>query len=92
MGIGSITFSLPHFLAGNYMIHSDLNATSDNICKVPAPIHRVPGGDDDLLEQLPGLDKIKSLTKGKQSQKLLFQLDSQSSQWQLCVRSFGRWR
>ena len=86
MGIGSITFSLPHFLAGNYMIHSDLNATSDNICKVPAPIHRVPGGDDDLLEQLPGLDKIKSLTKGKQSQKI-FQSDNtlQSHHFDCCV-------
>ena len=74
MGIGSITFSLPHFLAGNYMIHSDLNATSDNICKVPAPIHGVPGADDDLLEQLPGLDKIKSLTKGRKMKSLLFVL------------------
>lgn len=61
MGIGSITFSLPHFLAGNYMLRSDLNTSNDNICRVP----NHGDGANPLLEQLPALDKIKTLTQGQ---------------------------
>eukprot|EP00094_Tigriopus_californicus_P000284 TCALIF_00274-PB protein Name:"Similar to SLCO5A1 Solute carrier organic anion transporter family member 5A1 (Homo sapiens)" AED:0.11 eAED:0.11 QI:460/0.90/0.91/1/0.63/0.58/12/137/1099 len=66
MGIGSITFSLPHFLAGNYMLRSDLNTSNDNICRVPTH----GDGANPLLEQLPALDKIKSLTQGLNSPPL----------------------
>jgi hypothetical protein len=63
MGIGSITFSLPHFLSSHYMVQSDLSDTGDNICKGPTITpHQTT---NDLLESLPGLDKIKSLTEGK---------------------------
>ena len=66
MGIGSVTFSLPHFLSDNYMVHSDSNTTSDNICKISTPLTQPHNQlDNGLLEQLPGLDKIKSLTEGK---------------------------
>ncbi len=108
MGIGSITFSLPHFLSGPYMAgHSaSPNASTNNMCRAPsssyssaaavaAASHHLRGGThplavggaagkdggggvvvaaaapDDiaavegLLETLPGLDKIKSLTEGK---------------------------
>ena len=69
MGIGSVTFSLPHFLSDHYMVHSDLNTTTDNICRPPVMMSpakaKVNLGDEDILEQLPGLDKIKELTEGK---------------------------
>ena len=71
MGIGSITFSLPHFLGGEYMVH-DGSSTSgspgdDNICRAPKISHQ--SSTNDLLNKLPGLDKIKSLTEGKEWQK-----------------------
>ena len=59
MGIGSITFSLPHFLSDNYMVHSDLNSTNDNICRVPRL------SQSKSVDLIPGLDKIQSLTEGK---------------------------
>lgn len=78
MGIGSITFSLPHFLSGNYMVQGDLNVSSDNICSRVSPPAAVAGAagaapsatspnpadfiQDDLLEKLG--DKIKSIAKG----------------------------
>lgn len=59
MGIGSITFSLPHFLSDNYMVHSDLNSTNDNICRAPRLSQAKSG-----VDLIPGLDKIQSLTEG----------------------------
>ena len=64
MGIGSITFSLPHFLSGPYMVHgSEGNLSNANICKNP----RIPDQTDrdNILQNIPGLDSIKSLTEGK---------------------------
>ena len=67
MGIGSITFSLPHFLGGEYMVHDGSSASGslgdDNICRAPKISHQ--SSANDLLDKLPGLDKIKSLTEGK---------------------------
>ena len=72
MGIGSITFSLPHFLGGEYMVHDGSSASGapgdDNICRAPKISHQ--SSANDLLDKLPGLDKIKSLTEGKERQKL----------------------
>ncbi len=66
MGIGSITFSLPHFLSGHYMVQSDLDSGSgDNICRGPKLTSQYHHTSNDLLENLPGLDKIKSLTEGE---------------------------
>ena len=84
MGVGSITFSLPHFLSGNYMVSSSSNSTENNICARAGStrVNGAAGGfsssgsgrsrtglrtakDEDILNQLPGLDKIKSLTEGK---------------------------
>ena len=69
MGIGSITFSLPHFLGGEYMVHDGSSASGapgdDNICRAPKISHQ--SSANDLLDKLPGLDKIKSLTEGKES-------------------------
>ena len=93
MGIGSVTFSLPHFLTPAYSktyYNSDgTNNSIDNIC------NRAGGGslqqhssllrkssfgprldnlgsssEGDLLEKLPGLEKIKSLTEGLSSPPL----------------------
>ena len=68
MGIGSITFSLPHFLGGEYMVHDGSSASGapgdDNICRAPKISHQ--SSANDLLDKLPGLDKIKSLTEGKE--------------------------
>ena len=84
MGIGSITFSLPHFLTTAYSetYNSDgTNSSIENIC------NGVNGGgvgrdsvlrksfasrldnlgsssEGELLQKLPGLETIKSLTKG----------------------------
>ena len=70
MGIGSITFSLPHFLGGEYMVHDGSSASGapgdDNICRAPKISHQ--SSANDLLDKLPGLDKIKSLTEGKEGE------------------------
>ena len=64
MGIGSITFSLPHFLSGPYLLHgSDSNNATANICRAPKLLDQADR--DTILQNLPGLDKIKSLTEGK---------------------------
>ena len=64
MGIGSITFSLPHFLSGPHMVHgSDGNSTSANICRAPRLLDQTDR--DNILQNIPGLDQIKSLTEGK---------------------------
>ncbi len=114
MGLGSITFSLPHFLSGPYMagnMASGANASADNMCRASAlnaasnrmaragtagadgsfgvthPLAVEGGGMavaaaaggaapediaavEGLLETLPGLDKIKSLTQGQCNQPL----------------------
>ena len=70
MGIGSITFSLPHFLGGDYMVEDgSVSASggvlsSDNICREPKITNHHTSAND-LLDKLPGLDKIKSLTEGR---------------------------
>ena len=63
MGIGSIMFSLPHFLTGNHMVMgTDNNASTDNICRPP----EIPdqADRDNILTNLPGLQNIKSLAEG----------------------------
>jgi len=80
MGLGSITFSLPHFLAGRYMAGSSGgagNLTGHNICSRPPSVagigdvglaHGQPedvAAVEGLLDTLPGIDKIKSLTEGE---------------------------
>ena len=76
MGIGSITFSLPHFLGGEYMVHDGSSASGapgdDNICRAPKISHQ--SSANDLLDKLPGLDKIKSLTEGKERHEVLEKL------------------
>ena len=70
MGIGSITFSLPHFLSGPYLLHgSDSNNATANICRAPKLLDQADR--DTILQNLPGLDKIKSLTEGKQGTELI---------------------
>ena len=72
MGIGSITFSLPHFLSGRYMVHgSDGNSTNANICRSP-PKLPYQTDRDNILQNIPGLDSIKSLTEGKFLEKTNF--------------------
>lgn len=73
MGIGSITFSLPHFLGGEYMLQDGSSASggsssSDNICRGAPKITHQSSANDllDLVKKVPGLDKIKSLTEGKE--------------------------
>jgi hypothetical protein len=72
MGIGSITFSLPHFLTGNHILGSlgeGHNNSMGNICVrnnhlMAAPKTQTSAGEE-LLMSLPGIEKIKSLTEGK---------------------------
>jgi len=64
MGIGSITFSLPHFLTGHHMVHgANGNSSADNICRAPRLLDQADR--DAILQNLPGLQKIKSLAEGK---------------------------
>ena len=72
MGIGSITFSLPHFLTGNHMLSSlseRNNSALGNICVRNNPLmasaNTHPSAGEELLMSLPGIEKIKSLTEGK---------------------------
>jgi organic anion transporter 3A len=65
MGIGSVTFSLPHFLTGPYRVRGSegLNSTSDNICKAPSLLDQADR--DTILQNIPGLQKIKSLVNSE---------------------------
>ena len=65
MGIGSVTFSLPHFLTGPYRVRGSegLNATLDNICKAPSLLDQADR--DTYLQNIPGLQKIKSLVNSE---------------------------
>ena len=65
MGIGLVTFSLPHFLTGPYRVRGSegLNSTSDNICKAPSLLDQVER--DNILQNIPGLQKIKSLVNSE---------------------------
>ena len=87
MGIGSVTFSLPHFLTPAYSktyYNSDgTNNSIENICNGAGggSVHQHSSSlrkssfgprldnlgsssEGDLLQKLPGLEKIKSLTEG----------------------------
>ena len=84
MGIGSITFSLPHFLTTAYSetYGSDgTNSSIENICNgggrsgvgdgitlrksFASRIDNLGSSSEgQLLQKLPGLETIKSLTKG----------------------------
>ena len=62
MGIGAVTFSLPHFLMGNHMAAStDGNSTADNICRGPRLLEQT---DRDGILDKPWLKEISSLTEG----------------------------
>ena len=98
MGIGSIMFSLPHFLTTAYSEtynNDGTNSSFENIC------NGVGGGGRDsvirksfasrldnlgsssegeLLQKLPGLEKIKSLTEGTKKLSFLFGVDHGAGQ------------
>ena len=87
MGIGSVTFSLPHFLTTAYSEtynNDGSNSSTENICSSGNFGNRGEGknsallksfasridnfgssSEGELLQKLPGLEKIKSLTEGK---------------------------
>ena len=75
MGIGSITFSLPHFLTGtpsHGSLGDNQNSSVTNICMrnnmlMAASKPKTSAGEE-LLMSLPGLEKIKTLTEGKISE------------------------
>ena len=92
MGIGSVTFSLPHFLTTAYSetySNDGNNSSIENICSSSnngfgsnGPKNSVllqsfasridnlgSSSEGELLEKLPGLEKIKDLTKGNIHQK-----------------------
>ena len=93
MGIGSVTFSLPHFLTTAYSdtySNDGNNSSIENICSsngygsTGSPRNSVllqsfasridslgSSSEGELLEKLPGLSKIKSLTKGKICQQMI---------------------
>ena len=86
MGIGSVTFSLPHFLTTAYSEtynNDGSNSSTENICSSGNFGNRGEGknsallksfasridnfgssSEGELLQKLPGLEKIKSLTEG----------------------------
>ena len=62
MGIGSVCFSLPHFLTGHHTVAgTDGNSTADNICRSP---RLQPQTDRDGILDKPWLKEISSLTEG----------------------------
>jgi hypothetical protein len=71
MGIGSITFSLPHFLTGNHhttTLTTGNNSSMSNICKshrVLAANKAKTSAEEGFLMSLPGLEKLKSQIEGK---------------------------
>ena len=90
MGIGSVTFSLPHFLTTAYSdtySNDGNNSSIENICSsnngrsssgrnsvfLQSFASRIDNlgssSEGEILEKLPGLEKIKSLTKGRICQK-----------------------
>ena len=94
MGIGSVTFSLPHFLTTAYSetySNDGNNSSIENICSSSnkgfgsnGPKNSVllqsfasridnlgSSSEGELLEKLPGLEKIKDLTKGNIRQEYL---------------------
>jgi hypothetical protein len=71
MGIGSITFSLPHFLTGTHVqgqAGEHHNASMSNICvrnnQLMSATKTKTSAGEELLMSLPGLEKIKTLTEG----------------------------
>jgi hypothetical protein len=71
MGIGSITFSLPHFLTGTHVkgnFGEHHNSSISNICIRNNPLLSATkakaSAGEELLMSLPGLEKIKTLTEG----------------------------
>ena len=72
MGIGSITFSLPHFLTGAHVKGSfgeNNNSSMSNIClrnnQLMSSTKTKASAGEELLMSLPGLEKIKTLTEGE---------------------------
>ena len=69
MGIGSITFSFPHFLMGPYDVSNGGNANSSNICSrrelFTPSTGRATSETEKLLENIPGLDKFRDLAEGE---------------------------
>ena len=63
MGLGSLLFSVPHFLTDSYSLHLDNNSssTSDNVCR---PAVRRDLAQYRQLEQITGLDGIGKLAEG----------------------------
>lgn len=94
MGIGSVTFSLPHFLTTAYSETYNNDGTNSSIGNICNSVGNGNGGnaknsvllksfasridnlgsssEGELLQKLPGLEKIKSLTEGTSSQKRYF--------------------
>ncbi len=74
MGIGSITFSLPHFLSGNHhttTLSEGSNSSISNICKshrVLAATKPKSSAEEGFLMSLPGLEKLKSQIEGELSE------------------------
>lgn len=74
MGIGSITFSLPHFFSGRYHVDNELNTTTANICKPPSGSQTGTAADVflDTIFETAGVDKIFDSSKGEQFTVLFF--------------------
>jgi len=74
MGIGSITFSFPHFLMGPYDVSAGGNQTASNICNRRDFQHTGhsphSSAEGNLLEKIPVLTELKSLTEGLSSPPL----------------------
>jgi hypothetical protein len=86
MGIGSVTFSLPHFLTPAYSETYNNDGTNSSLGNICNGVGNANGGngrnnvlrksfasridnlgsssEGELLQRLPGLEKIKSLTEG----------------------------
>jgi len=70
MGVGSITFSLPHFLSGNHhatSLSQGTNSSMSNICKSQrySGVNKAKSSaEEGFLMSLPGLEKLKSQIEG----------------------------
>ena len=60
MGLGSLLFSVPHFLTDNYSLHMEPNssATADNVCR--------PAVRREVAHQFTGMEGIGKLAEGIQ--------------------------
>lgn len=100
MGIGSITFSLPHFLSGSHhttSLSQGPNSSMSNICKSNRYLgvnKAKTSAEEGFLMSLPGLEKLKSQIEGNSMQSIqqfCYQFMALTECYPLIPISFVKW-